>query len=70
MVADEFLEKSYPKKTILRHLGLSRSSYYYKPTGTKAGKRVEKLVYKKRNDNDGHYVEKQFIIDEIKLLLE
>jgi hypothetical protein len=70
MVADEFLEKSYPKKTILRHLGLSRSSYYYKPTGTKAGKRVEKLVYKKENSNDGHYVEKQFIIDEIKLLLE
>jgi hypothetical protein len=66
MVADEFLEKNYPKRTILKHLDLSRSSYYYKPTGTKAGKRPETRVFSKC----GKSIDIQELVKEIKLLLE
>lgn len=66
MVADTFLEKGFPKRTVLKHLGLSRSSYYYKPTGTKAGKRVEKRIL----NSEGKYVDKENVVEEIKRLLE
>ncbi|MBK6976332.1 MAG: hypothetical protein IPH28_03805 [Cytophagaceae bacterium] len=38
MVVDEFWSKK-TKNIVLKHVGLSRSSYYYTSTGTKAGKK-------------------------------
>ena len=41
MVATQFIEQGYPITMVLRHVELSRSSYYYKPrsTGAKRGRR-------------------------------
>ncbi|MFA5574243.1 MAG: transposase [Brumimicrobium sp.] len=46
MVLDEFLEKDIPLTPLLKILGLPRSTYYYKSTGTKAGKRKATHFFK------------------------
>ena len=66
MVADEFLERGFPKSPVLKHLGLSRSSYYYVSTGTTAGKRPMQFVY----DQDHQCHDLSFVVDQIKELLE
>jgi len=64
MVLDDYLEQDIPLKPLLKILGLPRSSYYYQPTGTKAGKRKAKVFYK-----DGTPVSKDVLIADIKDLL-
>jgi putative transposase len=64
MVLDDYLEQDIPLKPLLKILGLPRSSYYYQPTGTKAGKRKAKVFYK-----DGIPVSKDVLIADIKDLL-
>lgn len=64
MVLDDYLEQDIPLKPLLKILGLPRSSYYYQPTGTKAGKRKSKVFYK-----DGIPVSKDILIADIKELL-
>ena len=64
MVLDDFLEQEYPLKTLLKILALPRSSYYYRSTGTKAGKRVSNIFNK-----DGTYVTKDTVVEDIKELL-
>jgi hypothetical protein len=64
MVLDDFLEQEYPLKTLLNILELPRSSYYYRPTGTKAGKRVSNIFNK-----DGTHVTKDTVVEDIKQLL-
>lgn len=64
MVLDDFLEQEYPLKTLLKILELPRSSYYYRSTGTKAGKRVSNIFNK-----DGTYVTKDTVVEDIKELL-
>lgn len=64
MVLDDYLEQDIPLKPLLKILGLPRSSYYYQPTGTKAGKRKAKVFYK-----DGIPVSKDVLITDIKELL-
>lgn len=66
MVVDEFLEKGFPKASILKYVGLSRSSYYYVSTGTTAGKRPMQFVY--NQDNECHDLD--FVLVKIKELLE
>lgn len=36
MIATQFIEQGYPVTMVLKHVGLSRSSYYYKPRSTRA----------------------------------
>lgn len=64
MVLDNYLEQDYPLKTILKILGLPRSTYYYKPTGTKAGKRRTNTFFR-----DGTPVSKDVLLEDIKDLL-
>lgn len=64
MVLNEFLEQETPLAPLLKILELSRSSYYYKPTGTKAGKRKANYFYK-----DGVLVSKDVLLSDIKNLL-
>src|SRR5690554_7249393 len=64
MVLDDYLEQDIPLKPLLKILGLPRSSYYYQPTGTKAGKRKAQVFYK-----DGTPVSKDVLIADIKDLL-
>lgn len=64
MVLDDYLEQDIPLKPLLKILGLPRSSYYYQPTGTKAGKRKAKVFYK-----EGIPVLKDVLIADIKELL-
>lgn len=64
MVLDDFLEQDFALQPLLRILDLPRSSYYYQPTGTKAGKRKAKVFYK-----DGIPVSKEVLIADIKELL-
>jgi hypothetical protein len=65
MVLDDFLEQDFPLKTLLKILQLPRSSYYYKPTGTKAGKKSSNSFFK-----DGIAVTKEILIEDIKSLLK
>lgn len=64
MVLDEFLEQKTPLTPLLKILELPRSSYYYKPTGTKAGKRKANYFYK-----NGVLVSKTVLLADIKKLL-
>lgn len=64
MVLDDYLEQDFPLKPLLKILGLPRSSYYYQPTGTKAGKRRSTVFYK-----DGLPVSKDVLIEDIVELL-
>lgn len=64
MVLNEFLELKTPLAPLLKILELPRSSYYYKPTGTKAGKRKANYFYK-----DGVLVSKDVLLSDIKNLL-
>jgi len=64
MVLDDYLEQELPLKPLLKILGLSRSSYYYQPKGTKAGKRPSTVFYK-----DGIPVDKDVLIEDIVELL-
>ena len=64
MVLDEYLEQKFPLKPLLKILELPRSSYYYKPTGTKAGKRKANHFYK-----GAELVPEQILIEDIASLL-
>gem|GEM_PF-5935709 len=64
MVLDDYLEQELPLKPLLKILGLSRSSYYYQPKGTKAGKRPSTVFYK-----DGIPVDKDVLIEDVVELL-
>lgn len=66
MVLDEFLEQGFPKRTVLQLIGIPRSSYYYLPTGTKAGKKPSKYVW--TNQETCHELED--VVNDIKILLE
>jgi len=66
MVVDEFLEQGKPKNIVLKHVGLSRSSYYYTSTGTKAGKKASRVVY----DIDDNRHDLDYVLQEVKTLLE
>ncbi len=64
MVLDDFLEQEFPLRPLLRILALPKSSYYYKPTGNKAGKRPVNYFYKQ-----GDAVSKEQLVSDIKELL-
>ncbi len=64
MVLDDYLEQDLPLNPLLKILGLPRSSYYYQPTGTKAGKREASYFYK-----NGIPVLKQTLLEDINALL-
>jgi len=64
MVLDDFLEQKFPLKILLKILGLPKSSYYYKSTGAKAGKRPANYFYKQ-----GDPVGKEQLLNDIKELL-
>lgn len=63
-VLTDYLEQGYALHTLLRILALPRSSYYYKPTGKKAGKRASNLLYKGK-----HRVTIDVLLADIKQLL-
>ncbi len=65
MVAEEFIEQHYPVRTVLKLVGLPRSSYYYQPKETKPGKRASKVVYK----SDGSCWSIARVVEDIKQLL-
>jgi len=65
MVVDEFLEKEFPLKPLLKLVGLPRSSYYYAPKETKQGKKAAKFIC----TNQGECVSFEKVVDEIKALL-
>lgn len=64
MVVEDFKEQGYPADKLLKITGLARSSYYYKSTGNKAGKRKSSYFYK-----DGMAVNKEILLEDIKELL-
>ncbi len=64
MVLDDFLEQEFPLRPLLRILALPKSSYYYQPTGNKAGKRPVNYFYKQ-----GDAVSKEQLLTDIQELL-
>jgi len=64
MVVDDFKEQGYPVYKLLKITNLARSSYYYKSTGNKAGKRKSPYFYR-----DGTAVNKKVLLEDIKELL-
>jgi transposase InsO family protein len=65
MVIDEFLEKGIPKNLLFKHVDFPKSSYYYTPLGTKAGKKVSQFVY----NSNYQSVHLDTVLAEIKKLL-
>jgi uncharacterized pyridoxamine 5'-phosphate oxidase family protein len=65
MVVDDFLEKGFPLKTVLKLVGLPRSSYYYAAKDSKQGRKPAKTVLAK----DGEYVSFEKVVEDIKTLL-
>ena len=65
MVAKEYIENGFPVATVLNLIGLSRSSYYYTPKGTKRGKRASGFVFKK----EGRALPLSKVVEDIETLL-
>ena len=65
MVAEEYIENGFPVSTVLSLIGLSRSSYYYTPKGTKRGKRASEFVFKK----EGSALPLSKVVEDIEMLL-
>jgi len=63
-VAQDFIEKGHPIRTVLRHSNLSKSSYYYKPKGTKSGRKPYAVML----DNKGRPLSEQKVVKQIEKL--
>jgi putative transposase len=65
IVVDEFLEKEFPLKPLLKLAGLPRSSYYYAPKETKQGKKPAKFIL----TSQGECASFKKVVEDIKVLL-
>jgi putative transposase len=63
-VAIDYIEKGYPKILVLKHSGLSRSSFYYKPTNGKGGRKSYAQIYNK----NGVLITENEIVENIQAL--
>lgn len=67
MIASSFIKEGYPIKTVLKVLGLPRSSYYYKPVLKCGQKGIPKSTHTRRTD--GTLVSNDQVIEDIKEIL-
>jgi putative transposase len=63
-VAIDFIEVGFPKKVVLKHCKLSKSSFYYKPSNGKAGRKPYAIILNK----NGSLVPENEIVESIKEL--
>ncbi len=63
-VAQDFIEKGNPVRRVLRYCSLSKSSYYYKSRGTKAGRKPYALML----DNEGRPLSEPKVVKQIEKL--
>jgi len=63
-IAQDFIEKGHPIRTVLRYSNLSKSSYYYKPKGTKSGRKPYAVML----DNKGRPLSEQEVVEQIEKL--
>ncbi len=63
-VATEFISQGFPIRSVLSHCGLSKSSFYYKSSDGKAGRKPYATIH----DSKGREVSESEIVERIKLL--
>lgn len=67
MVAESFIEEGNPITTVLRMIGISRSSYYYQPTGDLSKRGRKKSLYTRTER--GEWLTNELVVIHIKGLL-
>ena len=63
-VAQDFIENGNPVRTVLRYCNISKSSYYYKPRGTKAGRKPYAVML----DNLGNPLSEASVVEQVEKL--
>lgn len=66
MVAQMFIEQGLPVGKVLRAVGIAASSYYYRPSANKKGKKPSQYT----RTGSGQYVPNAVVVAEIKTLLQ
>jgi hypothetical protein len=66
VVALEFISLGNPVRTVLRHCGLPKSTFYYKSTGGKQGRKPYAVIF----DKNGNLTSESIVLEEIKRLFE
>ena len=67
MIASNFIKEGYPIKTILKVLGLARSSYYYKPVLECSQKGIPKSTH--TLNTNGEKIPNEEVVQDIKQIL-
>jgi hypothetical protein len=66
MVAEIFIGQGYPVSKVLQAIGLSSSSYYYRPSAGTKGKKPSQHTLTR----SGLYIQNEVVINNIKELLQ
>ena len=65
MIAKEFIQQGYPLYKVLPLCGLSKSSYYFLPSGGKRGRKASTHTLSK----SGNHYSNEYVLERIKWLL-
>lgn len=66
MIADKYIKEKHPQEAVLKHVELSRSSYHYKQSFSKRGRKPSEVTMKR----DGTFVSNSAVVEDIKALFD
>lgn len=66
MIADKYIKEKHPQETVLKHVGMPRSSYHYKQSFSKRGRKPSEVTMKL----DGTLVSNSDVVKAIKDLFD
>lgn len=66
MIAEKYIKEKHPQEAVLKHVGLPRSSYHYKQSFSKRGRKPSEVTMKR----DGTFVSNSAVVKDIKDLFD
>lgn len=66
MIAGKYMAEKHPQEAVLKHVGLARSTYFYKQKFSKQGRKPSEFTIKR----DGSVVNNTVVIEDIKAIFE
>jgi transposase InsO family protein len=66
VIAEKYIKEKHPQESVLKHVGLPRSSYHYKQSFSKRGRKPSEVTMKR----DGTFVSNSAVVKDIKDLFD
>jgi putative transposase len=66
VIAEKYIKEKHPQESVLKHVGLPRSSYHYKQSFSKRGRKPSEVTMKR----DGTFVSNEIVVKNIKDLFD